>query len=953
MAQLGDQLTSPEVGWKRYDDTDGSFSKKGTGWNNFSYSGAYGGSSWRTSGVGSAVEFDFISDKMRLISPKGSDHATDIKVMLDGVEVAHLNNRYSGQPSLLQRIVYQVEGLTNERHKIRFENVSGGYLYIDAVDINENGRLLHPDEVLDPKDLNIGKRIRANYFASAGKVGALRGLGKENMPYLGTTPTSTPNGDFLLIAVDKNHLGGWKLIADRVVQNMISWDTLNSEGVPYGTVSPIKFMENNFASARGNNVTDSVVFPNQLVIDLMDGRSEFSIYSDIQLTSASGGTLFYSTLSGGNAWKIAISLNTERVELCLRRYSGDALVVYNMPFTTSLKVGKRYSFAVTVNSDVNKAMFYLNGVLFGETTIFNDTGVFSGGVGDYGPRMFEYTSGTSRYISDMIADNLSFWTKVLTQSDIVNLIDRKPKINDVGLLAYYAFDEGMGTVGKELTGKYNAVMKATSWDVPLNNLYIDSKTELDKLKNVNYLVRLMTGGIASTDKGNEWDKYIVSSDLGGSIVAGDNLVWNWSGVYTGTSTTQNGNSANRIARGSTALSTTSPIGTNSSTANATFRPLLEINISETVTPDPDPDPDPPIDDVSNQIYEIESGLLFIDNFNELNSRWIVSPPSSYSISDREGFLRLKHNENNDVLMLVDKPNFDIAIQAFVEYSPIVVGDEGGLLVYRSSTQKVEFLENKDDVNSLTQREWLAESEGDVWNFFTKKADGFEFVENGVLDAVKLGLTLKKGNGTDFANLDVDRVIVTRGRKLTLKNLEQSIRVVLKDINETIVSDNTVQEGMTGLEIVLPSLEFEGTLEIYSIDGQLFASKNAVFYGGDVYSLGTLIQIMWGENELETTESTNIGNMVGGVREIKLDIHNPSGIVINNLKVAITQYMDKFGYTWADIAEDINGSPSNYVDELIFPTMNPLETKSIWLKVTKGHDYMGLENLKFNIHIEHD
>ncbi|GED17654.1 hypothetical protein D1872_202580 [compost metagenome] len=39
-------------------------------------------------------------------------------------------------------------------------------------------------------------------------------------------------------------------------------------------------------------------------------------------------------------------------------------------------------------------------------------------------------------------------------------------------------------------------------------------------------IRLLTGGVSSTDKENEWDQYIVNSSLNGTIIPGDNAVWN-------------------------------------------------------------------------------------------------------------------------------------------------------------------------------------------------------------------------------------------------------------------------------------------------------------------------------------------------------------------------------------------------------------------------------------------
>ena len=39
---------------------------------------------------------------------------------------------------------------------------------------------------------------------------------------------------------------------------------------------------------------------------------------------------------------------------------------------------------------------------------------------------------------------------------------------------------------------------------------------------------MLTGGDFEKDKNNDWDRYIINSNLNGYIVPNDDLVWNWS-----------------------------------------------------------------------------------------------------------------------------------------------------------------------------------------------------------------------------------------------------------------------------------------------------------------------------------------------------------------------------------------------------------------------------------------
>jgi hypothetical protein len=103
-------------------------------------------------------------------------------------------------------------------------------------------------------------------------------------------------------------------------------------------------------------------------------------------------------------------------------------------------------------------------------------------------------------------------------------------------------------------------------------------------------VRLPTGGLSSTDKDNEWDKFIVESTLGGKITAGDNQIWNWSTKRSWTNTTGTVNTY-RCQRGGTNVG---DLLNNNATYNVTtytgvdytgFRPVLLIqNLSTNTAP---------------------------------------------------------------------------------------------------------------------------------------------------------------------------------------------------------------------------------------------------------------------------------------------------------------------------------------------------------------------------------
>ena len=94
----------------------------------------------------------------------------------------------------------------------------------------------------------------------------------------------------------------------------------------------------------------------------------------------------------------------------------------------------------------------------------------------------------------------------------------------------------------------------------------------DKYK---FTTRLLTGGVSSTDKDNEWDKYITDN----TVVGSDFSTWNHSNNHpvSWTSTTRTGSAtAKTTRRGGVHLSSDFATATNTSSSLVAFRPLLTI-----------------------------------------------------------------------------------------------------------------------------------------------------------------------------------------------------------------------------------------------------------------------------------------------------------------------------------------------------------------------------------------
>ncbi|EPC8408909.1 hypothetical protein ACR3AM_003183 [Bacillus thuringiensis] len=352
-------------------------------------------------------------------------------------------------------------------------------------------------------------------------------------------------------------------------------------------------------------------------------------------------------------------------------------------------------------------------------------------------------------------------------------------------------------------------------------------------------------------------------------------------------------------------------------------------------------------------YQIRSGLIFKDDFDTFDSRWIASPVGSYSLIDRKGYFRMLHNVSRDTLLLADLPNEkEFAFEVSADYTPTHEDDKGGIIVWKNGEENIEFLETEDGTRETTELKWMACKDNEDWTFFSDYGEGFNFYDSDRMNCSKFGVVLKKGSNSKFVNLDIDSIIATRGRKLTIANIAPNISVEMEDeFGRIIFNGNTGYN--TGIQITLPSLEFAGKVILKNVEGKELGVIKNTFYGGDVYGFGSNLEIKFSGEELSTLAQTRLPDMISGKSEIMLELVNPSVARANNVNLSIAQYEDKFGWSWADLALDSNGKPGQYQDSINIPYVNPENTIKFWLKVTKGTDYVGLAPLQFQIHLEHE
>ncbi|WP_068620002.1 discoidin domain-containing protein [Paenibacillus tuaregi] len=229
MATIGQQLTSPEIGWKRHNMPTAKYSE-GV-WEN------YGNSYFRSANLNAKISFKFTGTKLRIVTTMWSDHSNKISISIDGTTEVYSESTSETR----QALVFEKLGLIDGLHYVEISNATNKYITLSDIDIDSTGRLFHSDEVTNIKDLSVGKRIRCHYkSAVAGTIGAFSGLGQETSNFIPSTSSATPDGDFYFIMAED-----WNkkkmLIPDRNIQHSISWDVLNSAGIASGSGAILDF----------------------------------------------------------------------------------------------------------------------------------------------------------------------------------------------------------------------------------------------------------------------------------------------------------------------------------------------------------------------------------------------------------------------------------------------------------------------------------------------------------------------------------------------------------------------------------------------------------------------------------------------------------------------------------------------------------------------------------------
>ncbi|NFT93726.1 DUF11 domain-containing protein [Clostridium botulinum] len=156
-ATVGQRLTHPEDGWKRYDENNINIKYIGNGWDTYPIDDYYNGTVRASSSLDSMI-FYVYSDKVRLIGSITCNYSSNIKIIIDDKEEqSYSQYENTTHNSVHQAVLFEKTNMSKKVHKIELKNLEAGWIDLDAIDINEIGYLADQNKSisLDKPALNL------------------------------------------------------------------------------------------------------------------------------------------------------------------------------------------------------------------------------------------------------------------------------------------------------------------------------------------------------------------------------------------------------------------------------------------------------------------------------------------------------------------------------------------------------------------------------------------------------------------------------------------------------------------------------------------------------------------------------------------------------------------------------------------------------------------------------
>lgn len=371
------------------------------------------------------------------------------------------------------------------------------------------------------EDMEIGDCIPCRYKAPvSGAVGEFSELGTCNAAEISKNGVvATPDGKFYFIKVDKG-----LLIADRVVQTNVSWQTLNNAGLIDGAFKKYGVVFNGSNSYATVSYV-STLAPTRVSIKVKISRDDWSV------TTASTQTLVSKFQGGGYGIQINPNGNILFQVYANGAYRGASFM------GTGLAPGEHTIYGTW---DGRYARLYIDGEL---KTTSDSGGTYNISYARNNSLMFGADPGDTtgvdttspNYFNGKIHE-IAIWDASINPLTLSDELTG----SEANLVGWWKFEAFGGNKVYDKKGSNHATLYNHIWDAPN---YRDISNPMNRMK-----FRSLSGGCIYADENgnpsftdklqgafptnNEWDTYIKKSTLDGKIEAGDNNIWNYNKCFS-------------------------------------------------------------------------------------------------------------------------------------------------------------------------------------------------------------------------------------------------------------------------------------------------------------------------------------------------------------------------------------------------------------------------------------
>jgi len=337
---------------------------------------------------------------------------------------------------------------------------------------------------------------------------------------------------------------------------------------------------------------------------------------------------------------------------------------------------------------------------------------------------------------------------------------------------------------------------------------------------------------------------------------------------------------------------------------------------------------------------VSSGFIYRTAFDSVGAEWILSPDGGYFSILPEGFkMDPSSNPDGSVLALLSCRglNYQYAVEAELDYSPVSLNDSAGLALWSSDEDAVYLsLAAGTDMIYDKLRFRVKDDRCEAYAFRSSRGEwevvGTAFVSHDPLPAI-----YAEGS----APVIVREVVVVRDTLVSVGNIPNGYYVYLKNEEGGVIAVKASSGGAVEINLGSVGIAIKGQLEVCDSFGVVAASTGIIdIYGGDVFWYNTLDLKLFSDGvEVLPGDEVFLGGLMNGTVEKRLEIYNPGPEAVTNVSVYAANFNTAHGDKWVLLAPDVGGVPGYYDKSVHIPQIEAESYAAFWVKVQRPQDML--------------